>query len=95
MDIPISEGSLVQDFIDMDKFNRSGNFKKLALQKNALAASSSHPRRADQIIELDEISSVLPVQISSWKSQPGLEYSRSVSEENGSQRYSKRHHQNS
>ena len=30
IELPRSDdGSLVQDFIDMDKFNRSGNFKKL------------------------------------------------------------------
>ena len=38
-EMPISDGSLVQDFIDMDKFNRSGNFKKMLMQ-NAAAINS-------------------------------------------------------
>lgn len=56
----------------MDKFNKSGKFKKLALQ-NVVAAPSSNQMRAEQIIEQDESSSVFPAQISSCKSQTGLD----------------------
>jgi hypothetical protein len=63
-----ASGSQIEDFNDIDKFNNSGNFKKLIIYSGQMNNQTYQPSRTEQVLEQEESSSVLPQHISSWKS---------------------------